>query len=73
MAAPPHFSGFLNPGLMVSTAPDSRFPCYRIRGTRETEYSIQDSRKILDALKKADELMYQDKEKYYHSNPEQRR
>ena len=34
---------------------------------------IQDSGKIRDALKKADELMYLDKEKYYQSNPKQRR
>ena len=34
---------------------------------------IQDSRKIRDALKKADEMMYQDKENYYHNNPELRR
>ena len=34
---------------------------------------IQDSEKIRDALKKADELMYLDKEKYYQSNPKQRR
>lgn len=36
-------------------------------------YVIQDSEKIRDALKKADELMYLDKEKYYQSNPKQRR
>ena len=34
---------------------------------------IQDSREIRDALKKADERMYQDKEAYYHSNPDLRR
>ncbi len=34
---------------------------------------IRNSRKIRDALKKADERMYQDKEKYYHNNPELRR
>ncbi len=34
---------------------------------------IRDSREIRDALQKADERMYQDKEAYYHSNPELRR
>jgi len=34
---------------------------------------IQDFRKIRDALKKADEMMYLDKENYYHNNPELRR
>ena len=34
---------------------------------------VPDSEKIRDALKTADERMYQDKEKYYHDNPELRR
>ena len=35
--------------------------------------AVPDSQKIRDALKKADERMYRDKEAYYHSNPELRR
>ena len=34
---------------------------------------IRDPGKIRDALKKADEMMYQDKEEYYHSHPELKR
>lgn len=35
--------------------------------------AVPDSKKIRDALKKADERMYRDKEAYYHSNPKLRR